>query len=54
MKFGSSSGGSVFEVRACENCLREILEVKDSQNPRKYFQGNFSSGLQTFSRVSYK
>lgn len=50
LKFGSSAGESVFGVRACENYLREILHIKDSQNPRKYFRGN----LQIFSRVSYK
>lgn len=54
VKFGSSAGESVFGARACENYLREILHVKDSQNPRKCFQGNLSSGLEIFSRVSYK
>lgn len=54
MKFGFSAGESVFGVSACENYLREILPVKDSQKPRKYFQGNLSSVLQIFSRVSYK
>lgn len=52
MKFGSSAGESVFGVRAYDNYLKEILHVKDSQNPRKDIQGNLSSVLQIFSRVS--
>lgn len=45
-----SCRGNFRGVMACENYLKEMAHIKDSQNPRKYFQGN----LQIFSGVSYK